>query len=56
MFTDKKSTPITYRALSTYFDQTLEFGVIKSDDKELAKKFKVTKYPAFFLLKNDQKP
>jgi len=29
LFANAKSAPMTYRALSTYFDKTLEFGLIK---------------------------
>lgn len=56
LFTETKSAPIVYRALSTYFDKTLEFGMIKKDEEALAKKYKVTKFPTFLLLKNGEKP
>lgn len=56
LFTDKKTTPIVYRALSTYFDKTIEFGLVKSDDTTLLKKYNVKKFPHFVLIKNDGKP
>ena len=66
LFANNTSTPIVYRALSTYFDvsnnsvlnlqKTLEFGIIKQEDEALVKKYKVTKFPTLFLLKNTDKP
>lgn len=55
LFSDKAKTPIIYRALSTYFDKTLEFGLVKSDDDALLKKYKVTKFPHFLILKTGEK-
>jgi len=55
LFTDKQKVPIVFRALSTYFDKTLEFGMVKKEEESLAAKYKVTKYPAFFILKNGEK-
>lgn len=52
LFTETKSAPMVYRALSTYFDKTLEFGLVKKEDEALVKKYKVTKFPTFLLLKN----
>lgn len=37
LFTETKSAPMVYRALSTYFDKTLEFGLVKKDEEALAK-------------------
>lgn len=56
LFTETKSAPMVYRALSTYFDKTLEFGMVKKEDEALAKQYKVKKFPTFMLLKNNQKP
>jgi len=56
LFTETKSAPMVYRALSTYFDKTLEFGMIKKEDEALAKQYKVKKFPTFMLLKNKDKP
>lgn len=58
LFTEKKSTPVVFKALSTHFDQTLEFGIIRPSEESLLKKFKINgNYPQFFLLKNvDAKP
>lgn len=56
LFTEKKGTPIVYRALSTYFSKTLDFGIVRKTDAFLMKKFNITKFPAFVLLKNKEKP
>lgn len=55
LFSESKKHPIVFRALSTYFDKTLEFGMIKSEESSLASKYKVTSYPAFFILKHGEK-
>ena len=57
LFTDKKGTPATYKALSAHFDKTLFFGLIRSEDQGLVAKFKVKSYPAIFMIKEkDGKP
>lgn len=56
LFTEKKGTPIVYRALSTYFDKTLEFGIVRHTDTFLVNQYKVKSFPTFFLLKNKEKP
>lgn len=55
LFSNKKGTPIVYRALSTYFDKTLEFGLVRSEEEAVVKKYKVSKYPTFMLLRNGEK-
>jgi len=56
LFTETKSAPMVFRALSTYFDKTLEFGMVKKEEADLAKQYKVTKFPTFMLIKNKEKP
>jgi hypothetical protein len=58
LFTDKeKGTPAIYKALSSHFDKTLLFGIIRSGEAGLVSKYKVKTYPAVFLLKDkDSKP
>jgi hypothetical protein len=51
LFTETKSAPMVYRALSTYVDKTLEFGMVKKEEADLVKQYKVTKFPTFVLLK-----
>jgi len=57
-FIDKeKGTPAIYKALSSHFDKTLLFGIIRSSESGLVSKYKVKTYPAIFLIKNkDTKP
>jgi len=57
LFTDKKGVPAIYKALSSHFDKTLLFGLIRSEESGLVAKFKVKSYPAVFMLKEkDGKP
>ena len=57
-FTDKeKGTPAIYKALSSHFDKTLLFGIIRSSESGLVSKYKIKSYPSIFLLKTkDAKP
>jgi hypothetical protein len=55
LFTDKKKAPIVFRALSTYFDKTLEFGMVSADEESLAKQYGVKSFPSFFILKHSEK-
>jgi hypothetical protein len=43
--------------LSKYWcrQKTLEFGLVKSDDEGLIKKYKIKSFPAFLILKNGEK-
>jgi len=58
LFTDKpKGTPAIYKALSSHFDKTLLFGLIRDSEAGLVAKYKVKSYPAVFLIKDkDSKP
>jgi hypothetical protein len=58
LFTDKeKGYPLTFRALSVHFDKTLLFGVVRSTDAALIKKYKVKKFPSIVMKKTkDTKP
>jgi hypothetical protein len=56
LFTESKDTPIIYKALSYNFDKTLFFGIVRSSESSLAKKYKVTEYPSIFLVKPGEKP
>ena len=57
LFNDKKGTPLVYKALSTHFDKTLQFGLIKSEESALTNKYKVKTFPTFILIKSkDAKP
>lgn len=57
LFTDKKGTPTIFKALSSHFDKTLQFGLIRNTEQGLVAKYKVKSFPAFFLIKDkDSKP
>ena len=57
LFTDKKGTPAIYKALSSHFDKTLLFGLIRDSEQGLVAKYKVKTYPAVFMINNkDAKP
>lgn len=57
LFTDKKGTPLVYKALSSHFDKTLLFGLIRDTETGLSSRFKVKSYPTFMLIKTkDAKP
>lgn len=57
LFSDKKGTPLIFKALSTHFDKTLLFGLIRDSEQGLVSKFKVKSFPAVFLIKEkDGKP
>jgi len=54
LFTDKKGTPLIYKALSSHFDKTLLFGLVRDSDSDLIKQYKVKAYPTIYLLKNKE--
>ena len=57
LFTDKKGTPLIYKALSSHFDKTLIFGLIRDSEQGIVSKYKVKTYPSLFLIKaNNDKP
>lgn len=54
LFTDKKGTPVLYKALSSHFDKTLLFGLIRDSEQRLVAKYKVKNYPAIYLIKDNE--
>jgi hypothetical protein len=57
LFSDKKGVPLIFKALSSHFDKTLLFGLIRDTEQGIVSKYKVKSYPAVFLLKEkDGKP
>lgn len=50
LFTQKKSTPPLFRALSKEFNSKLTFGEIRDTDRELISAFKITSYPTLLVL------
>jgi hypothetical protein len=57
LFSDKKGTPLIFKALSSHFDKTLIFGLIRDSEQGIVSKYKVKNFPAVFLIKEkDGKP
>jgi thioredoxin-related protein len=57
LFTNaKKGTPFVYKALSQNFEKTLQFGLVRESEAALAQQYKVTKFPALFVVKSEGKP
>ncbi len=52
LFTDKKSTPAIFKALSKKFLQKLFFGEVRSSDEALVKQFGVTEFPTLLVMKD----
>lgn len=50
LFTAKKSTPPLFKALSKDLKGKLVFGEVRQDEKELIKKFQITKFPTLMVL------
>jgi len=57
LFSDKKGVPLIFKALSSHFDKTLLFGLIRETESGLISKYKVKSFPSVFLIKDkDSKP
>ena len=57
LFSDKKGVPLILKALSSHFDKTLLFGIIRDTEQGIVSKYKVKSYPSVFLIKDkDAKP
>ena len=56
LFTEKKDIPTIYKALSYNFDKTLFFGIVRSSETSLQKKYKATKFPSIYLVNPGDKP
>jgi len=52
LFTDKKGTPVVFKALSANFDKTLLFGLVRDSESGIASKYKVKSYPSLFMIKD----
>lgn len=50
LFTDKKSTPTVFKALSKKYLERLTLGEVKSSESELIEKFKITQFPTILAL------
>ncbi|CAD8199025.1 unnamed protein product [Paramecium pentaurelia] len=54
LFTNKKSTPPLFKALSKEFKGKLEFAMIRQSERQLASIFKITEFPSLIVAQNDQ--
>lgn len=52
VFTDKKSTPAVFKALSKQYKGKLSFGHVRDSETQLIKNYKVTKFPSIILVTN----
>lgn len=50
LFTDKKSTPTIYKALSKKYLNRLNFGEVKQAEEALVKRFAIEKFPTILAL------
>jgi len=56
LFTNsKKGTPFIYKALSSQFEKTLQFGLVRDTEEGLAKQYKIKNFPTLYVIK-DGKP
>ena len=56
LFTESEGIPSMYKALAYNFDKTLFFGIVRSSESSLAKKYKVKEFPSIFLVKPGEEP
>lgn len=56
LFTESKDVPVLYKALSYNFDKTLFFGIVRSSESSLVKKYKIKDFPKIILAKPGEKP
>lgn len=56
LFTENEGIPSMYKALAYNFDKTLFFGIVRSSESSLAKKYKVKSFPSIFLVKPGEEP
>jgi len=50
LFTDKKSTPAIFKALSKKYEKEMLFGMVEESETGLIEKFKVTSFPTIMVL------
>ena len=54
LFTNKKSTPPLFKALSKEFKGKLEFGMIRQSERQLAQIFRITEFPTLIVANSDE--
>ena len=56
LFTEKAGIPTIYKALSTVLGDTLDFGIVRSDQTALISSYEIPSFPKLLLLNSDGKP
>lgn len=54
LFTQRKSTPPLFKALSKHFKDKLSFGEIRQSEKELAQRFQITAFPSVLVISDGE--
>lgn len=54
LFTQRKTTPPLFKALSKHFKDKINFGEIRQSEKELAQRFGVTNYPTVLVISDGE--
>jgi len=52
VFTDKKTTPAVFKALSKQYKGKLAFGHVRESETQIIKNYKVTKFPTIIIVSN----
>jgi hypothetical protein len=50
LFTDKKGTPLLFKALSVAFQKKIEFGIVRDSDTAITGKYKVNSFPKIMVI------
>ena len=57
LFTDKSKIPLIFRALSIAFEKKLFFGIVRSSEEPLLKRYNVKTFPLIMVVKaTERKP
>lgn len=57
LFTEKTGIPTIYKALSNTLSETLDFGIVRSDQEAIVSKYSVRSFPTLLVIKGtDPKP
>jgi DnaJ family protein C protein 16 len=54
LFTQRKSTPPLFKALSKHFKEKLSFGEIRQSEKELAQRFEIIAFPSVLVISDGE--
>merc|ERR1711957_184614 len=54
LFTQRKTTPPLFKALSKHFKGKIDFGEIRQSEKELGQRFEVAAYPTILVISDGE--